>query len=191
MSSNKLKAWVRYDGQKKIVPSSLILQANKPKVGTWVEIPTSLCCNNINNCNGQILNQLSGDWYLSDQYAPPTFHGLLNFPNHCLGNLGSANSVGNGCVQLYINVYNWEEEVQLLLAQMVGNSGCLRLTQTNGLGTHSVTYSFTNQAFQLQGDIVFFDTIYGNSPVGSLVVTTPSTAEFDDENEVYISLTII
>lgn len=42
--SNKLKAWVRYDGQKKIVPSSLILQANKPKVGTWVEISTDLCC---------------------------------------------------------------------------------------------------------------------------------------------------
>jgi hypothetical protein len=44
MSNNKLKAWVRYDGQKKIVPSSLILQANKPKVGTWVEISADLCC---------------------------------------------------------------------------------------------------------------------------------------------------
>ena len=43
-TSNKLKAWVRYDGQKKIVPSSLILQAHKPKVGTWKEIPTDLCC---------------------------------------------------------------------------------------------------------------------------------------------------
>lgn len=43
-TSNKLKAWVRYDGQKKIVPSSLILQAHKPKVGTWEEVPTDLCC---------------------------------------------------------------------------------------------------------------------------------------------------
>lgn len=43
-TSKKLKAWVRYDGQKKIVPGSLILQANKPKVGTWSEIPTDLCC---------------------------------------------------------------------------------------------------------------------------------------------------
>lgn len=43
-TSNRLKAWVRYDGKHKIVPSSLILQANKPKVGTWKEIPTDLCC---------------------------------------------------------------------------------------------------------------------------------------------------
>ena len=43
-TSNRLKAWVRYDGQNKIVPSSLILRAKKPKVGTWVEIPTDLCC---------------------------------------------------------------------------------------------------------------------------------------------------
>ncbi len=43
-TSKRLKAWVRYDGQKKIVPSSLILQANKPKVGTWVEISADLCC---------------------------------------------------------------------------------------------------------------------------------------------------
>jgi len=43
-TSKKLKAWVRYDGQKKIVPSSLILQANRPKVGTWEEVPTNLCC---------------------------------------------------------------------------------------------------------------------------------------------------
>jgi hypothetical protein len=43
-TSNRLKAWVRYDGKHKIVPSSLILRVNKPKVGTWREIPTDLCC---------------------------------------------------------------------------------------------------------------------------------------------------
>jgi hypothetical protein len=43
-TSNRLKAWVRYDGKHKIVPSSLILQANKPKVGTWNEVPVDLCC---------------------------------------------------------------------------------------------------------------------------------------------------
>ena len=43
-TSKRLKAWVRYDGQNKIVPSSLILQANKPKIGTWEEILTDLCC---------------------------------------------------------------------------------------------------------------------------------------------------
>lgn len=42
---NKLKAYVRYDGQNKLVASSLILQRFKPKVGDWVEVNESLCCN--------------------------------------------------------------------------------------------------------------------------------------------------
>ena len=40
-----LKAYVRYDGQGKIVPSSVILARSKPKVGKWVEGPAYLCCN--------------------------------------------------------------------------------------------------------------------------------------------------
>lgn len=41
-TSKRLRAWVRYDGQNRIVPSSLILQVSRPKIGTWEEIPTSL-----------------------------------------------------------------------------------------------------------------------------------------------------
>ena len=63
MPNNKLKAWVRYDGQKKIVPSSLILQVNKPKVGTWEEVPTSLCCNVSPSYNGwkTVTGGIAGD----------------------------------------------------------------------------------------------------------------------------------
>jgi len=44
-SNNKLKAYVRYDGQKKIVPGSLILRQDKPTTGKFVEImPVDLCC---------------------------------------------------------------------------------------------------------------------------------------------------
>lgn len=42
---SKLKAFVRFDGSGRIVPSSLILQSNKPKVGNWKEINSSECCN--------------------------------------------------------------------------------------------------------------------------------------------------
>jgi hypothetical protein len=47
MSPNKreLKAFVRFDGSGRIVPSSLILRKNKPKVGKWKEIPAYECCN--------------------------------------------------------------------------------------------------------------------------------------------------
>jgi len=44
-NNNKLKAFVRYDGTGRIVPSSLILQRFKPKVGNWVEIDANECCN--------------------------------------------------------------------------------------------------------------------------------------------------
>jgi len=40
-----LKAYVRFDGTGRIVPSSLILRRKKPKVGKWMEIPAYECCN--------------------------------------------------------------------------------------------------------------------------------------------------
>jgi len=40
-----LKAYVRFDGTGRIVPSSLILRRKKPKVGNWIEIPAYECCN--------------------------------------------------------------------------------------------------------------------------------------------------
>jgi len=40
-----LKAYVRFDGTGRIVPSSLILRRKMPKVGNWVEIPAYECCN--------------------------------------------------------------------------------------------------------------------------------------------------
>lgn len=44
-SNNKeLKAYVRYDGQNKLVPGGPILSRSKPKVGNWVEITDNLCC---------------------------------------------------------------------------------------------------------------------------------------------------
>ena len=44
-NNNKLKAFVRFDGSGRIVPSSLIVQAFKPKDGNWQEINAKECCN--------------------------------------------------------------------------------------------------------------------------------------------------
>jgi len=44
-NNNKLKAFVRFDGSGRIVPSSLIVQAFKPKVGNYKEINAKECCN--------------------------------------------------------------------------------------------------------------------------------------------------
>jgi len=173
MTNNRLKAWVRYDGKNRIVPSSLILQPKKPKVGVWREIPSELCCVN-NNCNGNVLIPVDGEWYPTNVYAPP-IQGLLNFPNHCIGAAGlNPNLAGNGCVQLYINLTNFAGDIQLFLIQAVGNAGCLNLTQ----GDLSVTYSFTKDAWKIGPGTVYFDTVYGASPRGSLAVVTPSTGDF-------------
>jgi hypothetical protein len=42
-----LKAFVRLDYSNRVVPTSLILRKNKPKVGRWVEVPAWECCNPI------------------------------------------------------------------------------------------------------------------------------------------------
>jgi hypothetical protein len=47
IDNRPLKAYVRFDGTGRIVPSSLILRRKKPKVGKWVEIPAYECCNYI------------------------------------------------------------------------------------------------------------------------------------------------
>jgi len=43
----KLKAFVRYDGSERIVPGSLILRKNKPKVGNWKQVSSNYCCDGI------------------------------------------------------------------------------------------------------------------------------------------------
>ena len=45
IDNRPLKAYVRFDGTGRIVPSSLILRRKMPKVGKWVEIPAYQCCN--------------------------------------------------------------------------------------------------------------------------------------------------
>ena len=40
-----LKAFVRYDGSGRVIPGSLILQKEKPKVGDWKKIDAYECCN--------------------------------------------------------------------------------------------------------------------------------------------------
>ena len=45
INKRSLKAFVRYDGTGRLISGSLILQANKPKVGNWQEIDAYECCN--------------------------------------------------------------------------------------------------------------------------------------------------
>jgi hypothetical protein len=44
MASKKLKSYVRIDGSGRIVPGSVILRKQKPKVGRFKEIASTICC---------------------------------------------------------------------------------------------------------------------------------------------------
>lgn len=44
-NNKRLKAFVRYDGTGRVVPSSVILARFKPKVGNYKEINAYECCN--------------------------------------------------------------------------------------------------------------------------------------------------
>ena len=44
MNKKDLKAFFRYDGNGRVVPGSLILQRNKPKVGNWQQTNAYECC---------------------------------------------------------------------------------------------------------------------------------------------------
>jgi len=46
-NNRPLKAFVRFDGNGKVVSSSLIWRKNKPKVGKWKEIQGYECCNDV------------------------------------------------------------------------------------------------------------------------------------------------
>jgi hypothetical protein len=43
-NNRSLKAYARFDGTGRIVPGSLVLRKNKPKVGTWTEVQAYECC---------------------------------------------------------------------------------------------------------------------------------------------------
>lgn len=69
MATNKkdLKAFVRYDGTGRIIPGSLILQRNKPKVGNWQQTTAYECCDP--SCPNLVYGQ---DYILADisPYGP-------------------------------------------------------------------------------------------------------------------------
>tara|TARA_R110000868_G_scaffold20524_1_gene86803 strand:+ start:90 stop:524 length:435 start_codon:yes stop_codon:yes gene_type:complete len=67
-NNNKLKAFVRFDGSGRIIPSSLIVQAFKPKVGNYKQINSKECCLN-NECSAPIYG---ANWIIDDVVEGPT-----------------------------------------------------------------------------------------------------------------------
>lgn len=150
----------------------------------------------------------TGDYKLSIQYAPAVNSGDITFPAHpqTAGTgfsttnpnlVGTADS--NYKYQIYFNANDVNgNDRSSVLQQLIGNAGTLTLTQ----GSNSVTYSFTNQAFVHNnigpGSPYFYDTQYGSSgpgigasPLGSLIVLSAATSDFNTSDPISISISTI
>ena len=68
-TNNKLKAFVRFDGSGRVVPSSVILARFKPKVGNYQEIPSTECCEYVPSAE-QFLSTETGD-HITTQSGNP------------------------------------------------------------------------------------------------------------------------
>lgn len=62
-NQSKLKAWVRYDGTGRVIAGGPILQSSKPKVGNWVEIDASECCNYVPTTTTTTTTAFVGDCF--------------------------------------------------------------------------------------------------------------------------------
>jgi hypothetical protein len=129
--------------------------------------------------------------FLYDIYSNANVNGSITFPIH-VNNSGSLNPnlVGTcnneQCVQLYINVIDSNENDRSdLITQLIGNETNLTLIQGNNV----VTYHSTSEAFNINNNNVFYDTVYGNSPLGSLTVISPSANQFNTMDEIKIFIT--
>ncbi len=172
-----MKEFIRYSNGR-AVPGTLVYREFKPRSGNYKEIVPGGCCN----------SNLDGEWFFLDVYEPPFAQGLLDFPNHAIS-MSSANPNlvgidGPSEVMLYINTKDSNGNFYPFLAGIAGNSGILTLTQ----GTNSVTYAFDTGAFTFDGNMVIYDTIFGGSTPGSIVVTSPSAGDFNVFQPIIINI---
>ena len=73
--------------------------------------------------------------------------------------------------------------------QFIGRSGVLTLTQ----GSNSVTYAFTDQAFENSsygGANLYADNHYENSVPGSITIISPASGDFNTTQPITISYTL-
>ena len=149
-----------------------------------------------------------GDYKLAAQYAPAQNNGDITFPAHpqiAGSGFGTTNPnlVGtedsNYKYQLYINASDTNgNDRSSVLDQLIDNAGTLTLTQ----GSNSVTYNFTNQAFNHTNvgpsTPYFYDSQFGTggpgigaSHLGSLTVLSAATSDFNTSDPVSISITTV
>lgn len=112
--NRNLKAYVRYDGSGRVVPGSLVLRKNKPKVGNFQEVQGYQCCNSVTLtytvtsptitgvtlklfCNGTQINSLASS------ANSTTIASLIIVLNNAFNVLGTFSNPSGNIIQLVVS----------------------------------------------------------------------------------------
>ncbi len=111
-NNNKLKAFVRFDGSGRIVPSSLIVQAFKPKVGNYKEIDANECCNYTTTTTTTVAPTTTTSTTVAPTttstttIAPTTTTSTTVFPGYYTWLAGKNTSAATACAEPTAPVYS-------------------------------------------------------------------------------------
>lgn len=121
--NNKLKAFVRY-ANGKVVAGSMVMQAKKPAVGKWQEVPMYKCCatpsgsfnleqffSRINSCYGQVTSLVPNIVYFTDygESGPP----FTYINDGCSDMYDDGNMYNTNLTQLYDDIKDGSYDTNL------------------------------------------------------------------------------
>lgn len=129
MDKRPLKAYVRYDGNGRLIPGSLILSRIKPKNGGYIETPGYECCNDTTTTTtttgipGNVEIAASSDFDIDGDFTIEMFVNMSNldgFPRpYSFGAYPAPNAISIEGGQLYF----WANEASLINGTFVPNIG--------------------------------------------------------------------
>lgn len=169
-------------------------QNNTPEVFTGgTQAKTWLNSNGYWTSYGEGGGGVTGNYNLLNLYSPANANGSITFPNSNNVASNDPNIVGlNPGNGIYINKFDLiGTDQSSVLDLLIGRSGTLTLTQ----GSNSVTYSFTDTAFNFTSGAPYpnqywWDNFHNGaqSPLGTLVVTSPSPSNFNYVDPITITV---
>jgi len=130
---------------------------------------------------------ISGNWFLIEQYSPADNNGDITFPDHNTTSPSlNPNLIGQSGYAIYINGNDSEGNYKVPeLNGLVGSSGTLTLTQ----GSNSVTYSFSDTAFNTLGNQFYWDDVQEGSPLNAITVVSAASGDFNTTTPITITIT--
>jgi len=133
-TNTKLKAYVRFDGSGRIVPSSLILQRFKPKDGNWQEIDAYECCNPTTTTSTTVAPTTT-----TTTTVVPTTTTTTAFPGYYTYNLASGGGTIPATCALLPETTPFYTSVPIALGEILYTDNTLTTVAPNGYYADALT----------------------------------------------------